>query len=372
MFAARLADCIYPICSARSQEAQLIRQSHRAHDSHFHLALYFIHPDSITSHPPAPKRTNKISLGRSMSTPHLARKGKGGGGEPVWDASEKIGHLEPDGEPAPTETVDRQEEELGLSEVDLRAIKRLSKRVNVLVVRWQLCGCELGALADHASLFVDGRSSLDPTHSPSAVCKTSKTPSSATLTALASALASLPPRRLPRLPSSPRRPEKPNPTARSAPREAEAPSTIRPRASTRPTLLRLRCQRATASAPPCPLRQQAQPTACPDCHPPRPPRSTFPVPAPRPTKDPRRLSSISIRSALPLLRSSSSASAQRRARGWGGKSRSSICMIMGRGAMVKWAGRRWRNPRVRTSRSCCHLRWFRQRGLGVVRAGRSG
>ncbi|ORY76867.1 hypothetical protein BCR35DRAFT_305612 [Leucosporidium creatinivorum] len=114
-------------------EAQLIRHSHRAHDSHLHLAIYFIHPESVTTRPPLPKRTTKISLGRSLSTPHLARKAKrGSGGEPVWDDEDVQRAAE---EPTPMKVeINGEEEELGLSEVDLRAIMKLARRVNVLPV----------------------------------------------------------------------------------------------------------------------------------------------------------------------------------------------------------------------------------------------
>jgi hypothetical protein len=158
------------------QEAQLIRHSHRAHDSHLHLAIYFIYPESVTTRIPLPKRTKKISLGRSMSTPQLARKSKnGGGGEPVWDHEASEGAVE---EPIPTklEMNGKDEEELGLSEVDLRAIKKLARRVNVLPVIFDSSPLSLLlAFADSLASLVPGRRRSSPSfpalltapHSPS-------------------------------------------------------------------------------------------------------------------------------------------------------------------------------------------------------------
>jgi hypothetical protein len=71
----------------------VFRHSTRAHDSHFHLAIYFVHPASIIPRPP-------FSLANGASS-RVAR-------DEVWE--------------------DR------MSPVDLLAIKKLDRLVNVLPV----------------------------------------------------------------------------------------------------------------------------------------------------------------------------------------------------------------------------------------------
>ncbi|KAL8290588.1 hypothetical protein RQP46_002846 [Phenoliferia psychrophenolica] len=106
-------------------ENLVFRHSHRAHDSHIHLALYLIHPESIAPRPPP--RKIKTSLGSlnfraSQSTPSLANAGtRVGPGADKPDSAPVSPTWEDEGEPT-------------MNEIDLRCIKKLSRRVNVLPV----------------------------------------------------------------------------------------------------------------------------------------------------------------------------------------------------------------------------------------------
>lgn len=76
----------------------MTRLSSRVQDDHLHLCVYFIHPSTITSRP----------VHRSAAEGEISGEGMNGRAADV--------------------------EEVGMSEVDLRAIKELSTRVNVLPV----------------------------------------------------------------------------------------------------------------------------------------------------------------------------------------------------------------------------------------------
>lgn len=85
-----------------SQENQVFHRSHRAHDSHLHLAIYFLHPESLQRSSPLRDPASHSDFSH-----------------PPTNGSAKVDH----------------EDEIGISETDLRCIKRLSQRVNVLPVR---------------------------------------------------------------------------------------------------------------------------------------------------------------------------------------------------------------------------------------------
>ncbi|SCV73684.1 BQ2448_6114 [Microbotryum intermedium] len=96
-------------------ESQVVRPSARSHDSHFHLCLYFIHPDSIRSQVrPAPTKSPAIR-GSSEDGKRGAMNGHVNAG-------------------LPEEEDEEYDDEMGMTEMDLKCIKKLSQRVHVLPI----------------------------------------------------------------------------------------------------------------------------------------------------------------------------------------------------------------------------------------------
>ncbi|KAM0748337.1 hypothetical protein T439DRAFT_328318 [Meredithblackwellia eburnea MCA 4105] len=89
-------------------ENQVFRHSHRSHDAHFHLCVYFIHPASVCARP--------------VSTPAMRGKktSNGSTGSNGSASKSKVTNVD-DGEPR-------------MSEIDIRCLKRLGKRINILPV----------------------------------------------------------------------------------------------------------------------------------------------------------------------------------------------------------------------------------------------
>ncbi|SCZ88497.1 BZ3500_MvSof-1268-A1-R1_Chr10-2g02979 [Microbotryum saponariae] len=92
-------------------ESQVVRPSARSPDSHFHLCLYFIHPDSV--------RPQIRANGHSTATSEEAKRGAAMNGQ------------EQNGFPAED---DEYDDEMGMTETDLKCIKKLSQRVHVLPI----------------------------------------------------------------------------------------------------------------------------------------------------------------------------------------------------------------------------------------------
>ncbi|KDE06851.1 hypothetical protein MVLG_02887 [Microbotryum lychnidis-dioicae p1A1 Lamole] len=92
-------------------ESQVVRPSARSPDSHFHLCLYFIHPDSV--------RPQVRANGHSTATSEEAKRGAAMNGHEQ--------NVFPDDD-------DEYDDEMGLTETDLKCIKKLSQRVHVLPI----------------------------------------------------------------------------------------------------------------------------------------------------------------------------------------------------------------------------------------------